>query len=320
MDTCTNPVIGYMVSFPDDWYTNTAIGAQAACAWFTPAFFEVDVDDSVPEEIWIVISLIEGRRGYTMLSPSISGDHVEVDGYAGDRVEFLLRDSIDDTEPDGPFYEYVVPLERAGPTLIASTDVARAGDYELAKAVLDRMMASMKLDPQLPRGLSIPSEPTGPLFTGEPVHAQDSDASFELTLKADQDRYRAGQEIRIGATLTYLGPEDAIVARGSGIPGLIGFAVESDDPAIRISPTFTTDCAPHEMARGVAVDYPMAKSGSYSRDDPNSAFYISYFASPDLRLPAGTWTITAGGGWYVADCGVGELHSLSASVTVVVEP
>jgi len=35
----------------------------------------------------------------------------------------------------------------------------------------------------------------------------------------DQDRYRAGQDIRVMATLTYLGPADAIAARGSSNPG-----------------------------------------------------------------------------------------------------
>lgn len=124
----------------------------------------------------------------------------------------------------------------------------------------------------------------------------------------------------MAATMTYLGPAEEIVARGSSNPGLIGFAVESDDPPIRISPAFTTDCGPHEMTRGVVVEYPLAKSGGFSPVEPFAAFYEAYFDSPELRLPAGTWTISAGGGWYTGgDCG-DELHSLSASVTVDVEP
>ncbi len=42
---------------------------------------------------------------------------------------------------------------------------------------------------------------------------EDSDASFRLTREAGQERYRAGQEIDVLATLTYLGPADAVVAR-----------------------------------------------------------------------------------------------------------
>lgn len=44
-------------------------------------------------------------------------------------------------------YHYVVPFRRAGPSLVATTNVEMADDYELAKAVLDRIMASMTLDP-----------------------------------------------------------------------------------------------------------------------------------------------------------------------------
>lgn len=134
---------------------------------------------------------------------------------------------------------------------------------------------------------TIPDERTGPPISGDPVTAEDADASFRLTLAADQGRYRAGQEIGVVATLTYLGPADEIVARGSSNPGL---AVETDDPPIRISPAYTTDCGPHEMTRGVVVEYQLAKSGGYSPDEPLAPFYEAYFGSQELRLPAGTWT------------------------------
>lgn len=318
-DTCTNPESGYTVTFPDDWYTNTEIGEQSACSWFTPEFFEVDVTGEIPEEIWISIGLVEGTIGYNMLSPTIAGEDVEIDGHAAHWAEFRLLEEIG-ADSDDLNYHYVIPLARAGPALVATTNVQMADDYELAKAVLDRMMAPMELDPMVADVPTIPDEPTGPPLTGDPVTDGDADASFRLTLEADQDRYRAGQAIEVMATLTYLGPADAVVARGSSNPGLIGFSVESDDPAIRISPAFTTDCGPHEMTRDVAVEYPLAKSGGYSPDEPLAPFYAAYFASEELRLPAGTWTISAGGGWYVGDCGRGQLHELGASVTVTVEP
>ena len=318
-DSCTNPEIGYTVTFPDDWYTNTEIGEQAACTWFTPDFFEVDVPGETPEEVWISIGLLEGSVGYNTLTPVESSDQVEIGGYAGHRAEYRTLDEIGDTDSDHLTYHYVVPFDTAGLTLVAATDVDMADDYELAKAVLDRIMASMELDRVVADVPTIPDEPTGPPISGDPVTNEDADASFRLTLEADQDRYRAGQEIDVVATLTYLGPADAIVARGPSNPGLIGFAVESDDPRIRITPAFTTDCGPHEMVRGTAVDYPFEKSGGYSPDEPLAPFYEAYFDSAELRLPAGTWTISAGGSWYIGDCG-DELHELSASVTVVVEP
>ena len=318
-DTCTNPEVGYTVTFPDDWYTNTAIGDQAACTWFTPDHFEVAASGETPEEIWIGVALVPGIIGYNMLSPTEDGDEVEVDGYSGHWSEFRLLDEIGD--PDGLLtFHYVVPFHRAGPTLVVTTNVEMADDYELAKAVIDRMMASLVLDPVIGEVPVIPDEPTGPPIAGERVTAEDADGTFRLTLAADQDRYRAGQEIDVMATLTYLGPTDAIVARGSSNPGLIGFSVASTDPPVRINTAFTTDCGPHEMTRGIPVEYPLAKSGGYSPDEPLAPFYAAYFASPELRLPAGTWTITAAGNWYIGDCGASQLYELSASVTVVVEP
>lgn len=126
--------------------------------------------------------------------------------------------------------------------------------------------------------------------------------------------------IDVAATLTYLGPDATIVARGPGT-GLVGFGVNSADPAIMIGPASTTDCAAWPFTRGV-VDYPFVKSGGYAEDDPLAPFYRAYFDTPELRLPAGTWTIGAGAGFYSGDdCGQAfPYHQLTASVTIVVDP
>jgi len=167
---------------------------------------------------------------------------------------------------------------------------------------------------------AIPSAPTGPeITTGSPLHAEDSDGAFRMTIATDQDRYRAGQAIEVEATLTFLGPEPTTVALGSG-SGLIGFGVASDDPAIVIGAAFTTDCASWPIVRDEVIEYPFSKSGGWGEDDPLAPFYRSYFAMPELRLPAGTWTIGAGAAFFTgADCG-DEPHDLSTSVTVVIEP
>lgn len=165
----------------------------------------------------------------------------------------------------------------------------------------------------------IPSQPTGPEISADPVRAEDDDGEFRLTIEADQDRYRAGQPIEVHATLTYLGPAEVARAFGSG-SGLVGFGLRHEELGIVIGSASTTDCRPYDLAREEPVEYPFAKSGGYSPDEPLAPFYEAYFADPELRLPAGTWTISAGAGFYTgADCGDVQ-HSLGASVTVVVEP
>lgn len=169
---------------------------------------------------------------------------------------------------------------------------------------------------------TIPSAPTGPeITTGSPVMAEDNDGAFRLTVEVGQERYRAGQPIEVIATLTYLGPDPSTEARGPGT-GLIGFGVESDDPAVRIGPAFTTDCAPWQFTRDEVVDYPFVKSGGFGEGEPLAPFYRSYFDTPELRLPAGTWRIFVGGSFYSGtDCGEAfPYHELTAPVTVTVEP
>lgn len=140
-DSCDNASGGYTVSFPDDWYTNTATGSTPACSWFTPQFFEVDASGEAPEGIWITIDIFDGTYGYTSMTEVYFYEEIAVDGRMGRRVEY---NPDLDTEPDYRGYHYVVPLAAGGPTLVAETNTAWADDYELAKAILDRVMGSLE--------------------------------------------------------------------------------------------------------------------------------------------------------------------------------
>jgi hypothetical protein len=167
----------------------------------------------------------------------------------------------------------------------------------------------------------IPTAPTGPVIEeGAPVNGEDADQEFRLTISADQSHYRAGQLMDVSATLTYVGPNAGTVVGGSGT-GLVGFALErKEDPALRIEPAGTSDCRQYRMVRGVAVAHPFMKTGGFADEDPLAAFYRAYFASPELRLPAGTWTISAVAKFLGSATCDGPEHALSASVTVIVEP
>jgi hypothetical protein len=164
---------------------------------------------------------------------------------------------------------------------------------------------------------TIPSEPIGPTMSGEPRSETDNDGPFELTITSDQDRYRAGQVLGVRASLVYRGSSDTIAASGSGT--LVGFGL--DGPGIAIRPLFTADCERLEFRRDQAVDYAFVKSGTgVPPGDPAAGFYESYFSSRDLRLPAGTWTISAQSVVYEGGQCRGSGHELSASVTIEVEP
>lgn len=144
-DRCTNPVGGYSVTFPDDWYRNTEIGDTPACSWFTPEYFEVDESGQALDEIWIGLGIIDGAIGYTGITQIYSSEEITIDGVNATRVESNPNPNED---PAYRRYWYVVPLdsEGVGPTFVAQTDTDSADDYELARAVLDRIMASLEFD------------------------------------------------------------------------------------------------------------------------------------------------------------------------------
>lgn len=137
-DDCQNLEDGYQLQFPEEWYTNTEIGDVPPCSWFSPGFYEVDDPADVPDEIAITIELLQGDRGYT--DEPISQEEVTVGA-----TQTAVRTEV---ESDGvTMYEYVVqlgPSPEEGPNLLARTDTEMGGDYELNKAVLDRIMATIE--------------------------------------------------------------------------------------------------------------------------------------------------------------------------------
>ena len=141
-DECTNPQDGYQLEFPDDWWTNTEIARFPACVWFSPTFYEVADETQRPDEIAIEIFWLAGDRGY--FTEGISREDVEVGLQAAVRLEV---EGTPDDPTSGSSYEYVIrlgPTPEEGPNLVARTDTSMGGDYELNKAVLDRIMATIE--------------------------------------------------------------------------------------------------------------------------------------------------------------------------------
>ncbi len=147
-DTCTNAEDGYRVAFPDAWWTNTPVADVGACAWYSPTDFDVDDPSEVPPEIAITIEVIDGDVGTFLEILSRN------EGLIG-QTQSAVRWEVRGTGTEGSeyptsyrAYTYVVrlgPTSEEGPNIRAHTDTNMAGDYELNKAVLDRIMATMEL-------------------------------------------------------------------------------------------------------------------------------------------------------------------------------
>lgn len=152
----------------------------------------------------------------------------------------------------------------------------------------------------------------GPL----PVEVTDSDAEFRLTIIAPRTIYRSDEPIEVRATLTYIGPAAVAEVAGSG-SGVVGFRLEDLEGPLDQEPISTSDCVPHHFARGVALQVPFQKSGGWSADDANAAFWKAFFDDPVLRLPAGRWRITAVASFAGRECS-DDQHLLEAPLELVV--
>ncbi len=133
-DDCENLEDGYRLEFPEEWYTNTEIGDVPACSWFSAEFYEVDDPNEVPDEIAITIEYVEGDSG--SFEDAISRESVIVGStQEATRVEY----------DDSYLYQVQLgPTPEEGPNLVVTTTTEMGGDYELNRAVLDRIMSTME--------------------------------------------------------------------------------------------------------------------------------------------------------------------------------
>jgi hypothetical protein len=132
-DECQNLRDGYQLVFPDEWYTNTEFRDLAPCSWFSPTTYDVDDYPAIPEEIAISIEWVADDVSWA--DDPIRTDTGLVGGQNAIRVEF----------PDEYFFVIQLgPTPEEGPNLIARTSSEMGGDYELNKAVLDRLMLTIE--------------------------------------------------------------------------------------------------------------------------------------------------------------------------------
>ncbi|HET9416974.1 MAG TPA: hypothetical protein VFP30_05465 [Candidatus Limnocylindria bacterium] len=132
-DECQNRRDGYQLVFPDAWYTNTEFRDLAPCSWFSPTTYDVDDYPAIPDEIAIAIGWYADKVSWA--DGPIRTDAGMVAGQNAVRVEF----------PDEYFFVIQLgPTPEEGPNLVARTSREMGGDYELNKAVLDRLMLTIE--------------------------------------------------------------------------------------------------------------------------------------------------------------------------------
>jgi hypothetical protein len=81
--------------------------------------------------------------------------------------------------------------------------------------------------------------------------------------------------------------------------------------------------APYTVASDAPVTSRLRKSGGWAPGDPNAGFYQRWVDDPELRLPTGTWEITAWVQLFDRSCNEitpDDVRDLRATVRVIVSP
>jgi hypothetical protein len=125
---------------------------------------------------------------------------------------------------------------------------------------------------------------------GSPI-AVDTQGQFRLRFELPRTSWRTGESITGLATLSYLG--SGTVGIGSSGMGPIGFEFDEIGGTRQMGPAWTSDLVGREISAAKPFTSQIKKSGGWIGEDPNAAFYDSFFHDPLVHLPPGDWTITA---------------------------
>lgn len=189
---------------------------------------------------------------------------------------------------------------RVGTTVMRNQGVG----FGVATAALIVIVVGLAVRPAAGPG----SSPSPSTAANEPVVATTDDGVFRLSLTTPRATYGPDDAIEPVATITYLGPEATVTVYHADQS--IGFRIEEVDGTRVMGGGMRQPCRSTELISGVPSAVPFSKAGS-----PGDGFDRAWYEDPVLRLPVGTWRITAGLDAYLGTgnaCGA-ERHQLTVT-------
>jgi hypothetical protein len=146
----------------------------------------------------------------------------------------------------------------------------------------------------------------------------DVQGAFELSFELPRTTFRAGEAIDGRAALGVVG--GAPVAFGSSGGGPFVFEFTEINGRRHVSGAMTADCAPYRLDPGRPMTSAITKSGGFSDDDPDAAFYRAFLNDTPVSLPAGDWRITAGAVLVEGEGCSGASRNLAAPIVLHILP
>lgn len=142
------------------------------------------------------------------------------------------------------------------------------------------------------------------------------DDLFEMKLHIEKTKFKAGEPIVYSATLTYIGNNKSIQIWGGQT--YILFSV-TDGKKINMEGVNTLELTSTVLNQGETQIFPFFKSGGYSANDPDAAFWNKFYSEKDLILPAGTYLISARCVFSLSEKVVDSRYNAEVHTTIIVE-
>ena len=135
-------------------------------------------------------------------------------------------------------------------------------------------------------------------FASQEISNTATKNGFELTLYANKATYTVDEEINLRATLEYKGDEDSVTI-WHGDPYLT-FSI-TDGRDFQTGGLVMTILTSTELEKGKIYEFDYQKSGGFDTMGPDAEFWREFYQEESLKLPAGTYTVTANGNFHLSE-------------------
>ena len=151
-----------------------------------------------------------------------------------------------------------------------------------------------------------PAAPTGRVEAGA------VEGRFQVTFAIDRGVVRSSEPVKGEARLLLLAPGGANLSGPSSV--FVFDFMEVGGEGRHVAPVWDAVCAPHRVTANTPIASPILKSGAVT--GPQAGFIADFLKGTDVRLPRGTWDITAIAMFVDGEGCQGVNHTIQASVRV----
>ena len=142
------------------------------------------------------------------------------------------------------------------------------------------------------------------------------DGPFKLELVLPHLDWKTTDAVSGTALLSIEGSAPTTIY-GSG-EGVIVFSFDEVGGNRHVGWALTADCGPHALDPATPLTAVLSKSGGVGGNEPDAAFLRSFYADPQIHLPAGAWDITAIAVFSEAEGCESSTHTMKATARVSV--